>query len=150
MMMHSLAFNHYLFTSMAYIRPFSHSPPPTSEPYSYQYHHTTASKPMCTTYQICYLPCKREDYGRGPEDNMSCIDEDFRQCKHAIESSEGCLEPVVRSIWIKYKYPEHGGPEPQKREELMRERWLQGRDRQIVVKKGKRPSAWNSAVCSIM
>jgi hypothetical protein len=32
----------------------------------------------------------------------------------------------------------------------MRERGLQGRDRQIVVKKGDRPSAWNSAVCSIM
>ena len=114
------------------------------------YHHTTASKTMCTTYQICYLPCKREGYGRGPEENMPCIDEDFRQCKHAIESGEGCLEPVVRSIWIEYKCPQHGGLEPQKREELMRERGLQGRDRQIVVKKGDRPSAWNSAVCSIM
>ena len=57
---------------------------------------------------------------------------------------------MVKSVWIEYTCPQHGGLTPQERQELMKERGSQGRERQIVVRKGNRPSEWKSAVCVVM
>jgi hypothetical protein len=105
---------------------------------------------MCTTFKIRYSICKREEYGRGPRKDQPCVDEEFAQCEKALGSGQVCPEPAVRSVWVEYKCHEHGGPTAQKREQLMRKRGKKGRERQIVVKKGDRPSRWNGAVCVVM
>ena len=49
-----------------------------------------------------------------------------------------------------YQCPDHGGPSHEKREEMIRKKGLQGREVQIVVKKGDRPSAYKNTVCVVM
>jgi hypothetical protein len=106
-------------------------------------HKIQLQQTMCTSYKIRYFPCKRKGYDL-------CVTADFQQCKKAEESRESCTAPTTRTLWIDYKCPQHGGPTPQEREKLMKERGLHGSDRQIAIRKGDRPSKWKGALCVVM
>lgn len=74
-----------------------------------------------------------------------CIDEEFFYCE-----AGPCAYPRIENHWIKFKCPDHGGPGPAVRAEMIAKEKKKGRYEEIVERKGVRLNEWHGAVCTIL